>query len=124
VLEVAEQHELVDKLYSEALTSGAIDPFKFDRMSGADRRRHRDGFDAQGTIIDLHNLTVAMALATVRHERQLGAEGTRARPLHIVTGKGTNTGTTPVRDAVTAMLQEQEVAYTTPPNNTGRVVVP
>jgi DNA-nicking Smr family endonuclease len=120
-LAVAEEHELVDKLYSEALERGAIDPYTFDRMSGTERRRR--AFNAQGTIIDLHDLNVAMALAAVRHEFHRAAEGKRTGPLQIVTGKGTLRGGSPVRNAVIAMLQELKVAHTTPPNNTGIVVV-
>jgi Smr domain len=120
-LVVAEQHELVDKLYSEGLECGAIDPYMFDRMSGAERRRRN--FDVQSTIIDLHELNVPMALAAVRRELLFVAEGTRARPIQIVTGKGTNTGITPVRNAVIAMLQERKVVYSIPPHNVGVVVV-
>jgi hypothetical protein len=69
-------------------------------------------------------LNVALALAAVRHERQLGADGKRAHPLQIVTGKGTTKGISPIRDAVIAMLEEHEIAFSTPAHNAGLVVVP
>jgi pentatricopeptide repeat protein len=120
-LAVAGHDSLVDKLYSEALDRGAIDPYTFDRMLGADRRKRR--FNAPGTIIDLHELNVALALAAVRRELHLPAEGKRTGPLQIVTGKGTNTGITPIRDAVIAMLQEREIAYEIAAHNAGVVIL-
>jgi pentatricopeptide repeat protein len=119
---VAGRDSVVDKLYSEALECGAIDPYECNRMSGVGSRKH--GIDAAGTIIDLHDLNVTMALAAVRRELQLVAAGKHAGPLQIVTGKGTNTGITPIRDAVIAMLQEREIVYEIPAHNAGVLVVP
>jgi pentatricopeptide repeat protein len=122
VLAVAGEHALVDRFYSEALASGAIDSYHLERVPAANLCRR--GFDPRGSILDLHELNVPLALAAVRQELQLAAEGKRARPLQIITGKGTTTGITPIRDAVAALLQERKIEYTVLAHNAGVVVVP
>jgi pentatricopeptide repeat protein len=118
---IAGRESSVDKLYSEALVCGAVDPYAFNRMPAVERREHN--FDAQGTLLDLRGLNVPMALAAVRRALRLVAEGGHACPLLIVTGRGAVARVTPVRDAVTAMLQERELAHAVSPHKAGVVVV-
>lgn len=70
--------------------------------------------------LDLHGMTLQEALAAVTSE----LNDRTKRTLHIITGRGIHSANGPViKPKVEELLQQRGLAYTTPANNDGKLVV-
>eukprot|EP00611_Tribonema_gayanum_P032339 TRINITY_DN9613_c0_g1_i1.p1 TRINITY_DN9613_c0_g1~~TRINITY_DN9613_c0_g1_i1.p1 ORF type:complete len:208 (-),score=17.56 TRINITY_DN9613_c0_g1_i1:171-794(-) len=109
-----------DELYTDALSSETINPYKPWRSNII--RLASGRMPTEGCIMDLHKLNPATGKAALRHELQLRQDcaARRQAPLYIITGQGDGQ----LYQAVCETLRSHSIRPLYPKGERGVIVVP